>query len=191
MFGRRTATAADDPGARIQGQACVFGHQLRRSVEANHAVDELWNAAVRLGDEHGVGVRGRREIDDRGDEFGGADAAIAAAGREVVLVAQPRQFRRSHAHHRPAVGVEAQRGNDRQAGAPGAADRGLRLDDRRHRFDPENIRTAARERLGLLGERFSRRLRRERAQRLENFAGRTHAPGNEYGAPGAVRCAAR
>ncbi len=46
------------------------------------AVDELRNAAVRLGDENGGGIGGRGQIDHAGDEFGGSRAAIAAASRK-------------------------------------------------------------------------------------------------------------
>ena len=81
----RTAAAADDPSARIEGQAGVLGHELRRTVEADGAVDILRDAAIGFCDENRGGIRGHREIDNGGHEFRGADAAIAAAGRELVL----------------------------------------------------------------------------------------------------------
>src|SRR5258708_23802157 len=81
-------TAADDPRPRIQRKARVLRHQLGSSVEADLAVAQLRNAAVRLADENRAGLRVRGEIEGAGHELGGSGTAVTAARPPGSLAVQ-------------------------------------------------------------------------------------------------------
>ena len=54
MLRARAAAAADDLGAGIERDARIVRHQFRRAGVMDVAVDILRNAAIALGDDHGV-----------------------------------------------------------------------------------------------------------------------------------------
>ena len=91
-----------------------------------------------------------------------------------------------YAHHRPAVGVEAQGRDDRLAGAARAADGGFRFVDRGHGFYPEEVDTGIGQRLRLLGEGLLGVGNAGRTERLEDLAGRADVAGDQHRAPGAI-----
>ena len=96
------------------------------------------------------------------------------------------EFRRRNAHHGAAIGIEAQGGDDRQAGDARAGDGRFGFFDGGHGFDPQQVGAAARQRRGLLGEGVARGVQAQGPKRFENLAGRPHASGNQHDAPGAI-----
>ena len=85
-----------------------------------------------------------------------------------------------HAHHGAAIGVEAQRADDGQAGLRGTGHRRLHLFGRGHGLDPQHIGAAFGQRHGLLGKRITCLLEGQWSDRLHDFAGRTHAAGHHH-----------
>ena len=170
------AAAADDAHADVAGQARVVGHQLRRAVIADLAVVEIGNPAIALGDHHVAGLRRARHVEQRRQQLGRADPAIGAVGDRAGLERMEHRHRlgRGHPHHGAAVGVEAEGGDDRQAGGGGTGDGGRDLVLRRHGLDPQHVDPAIGQGARLLGEGLGAVRDGERAERLEQLAGRTH-----------------
>ena len=105
------AAAADDPRAAVAREPGIGRHHLRRAAVADLAVAVFGDAAIALGDQHVVRPGGVR---DRA----GLPAAAPGPMPQLAPKATGRGGRRGeqghrrlgrHAHHGPAVGVEAHR----------------------------------------------------------------------------------
>ena len=166
MLGRRAAAPADDPGTRIEGQTRIIAPSARRAVEVDVAVDELRYAAISLRNEYGSRMRRGGKVDDACHEFRGSGSTIAAAARQMMQPPQPGKLRRRNSHHRAAVGVEAQGGDDGKPRRPRAGDRRFGFLQRGHGFDPQDIGAAPRERGRLFRKRRTRSLRYQGSQGL-------------------------
>ena len=105
----------------------------------------------------------------------GADRVDAGLGERRDRVAGP------DAHHRAQVGVERQRRDHRQVGydGPGGRDRRLHLAEVAHRLDQHDVDAAVAQPAQLLLEELLGVLRRHRAERLEQLAGRAEVAGDE------------
>ena len=83
-----------------------------------------------------------------------------------------RQVAGQQAHHRAPGRVERARGRVLQTGVQRAGRRGADLLRCRHRLDPGDVRAAVAQAAGQLLERFNGHIAGERAERLEQLAGR-------------------
>ena len=179
--GRGAAAAADDARPAVAGEAGVDRHLLGRAVILDLVVDEVRHAAIALGDDDVVGAEHAGHARERRHEFGRADAAIGAVGERArlqLLAAEDGDLGRCHAHHGAAVGIEGEGADDGQAGPAGALDGGRELVLRRHGLDPDDVGAALGEGVGLLGERGGALGDGERAERLEQLAGRADVAGD-------------
>ena len=88
------------------------------------------------------------------------------------------EIRRCQAHHGATVGVEAHRRDDGEARARGTFHRGHDFFLRRHGLDPDDVGTTGLQSQGLLAEGGNTVFFRERAQGLEQLAGRAHRARN-------------
>ena len=139
------------------------------------------DARVRLGDDRGAGRGHRLHPRDDREHLGGAVAAVATDRRRTVARELRARVLGGQSHHRPAVRVERHRHDHRQVrrGAPDALERRVALLDGGERLDPEQVHPAPGEGRGLLLEDRDGVLERERAERLEDLAGRPDVAGDE------------
>ena len=90
VFRGRAATAPDDACTGIVDRAGITFHQFGRAGVADLAVDKFRNAAIALGDQHTIGLAGRADSGNRGNQF---TQPVAAIGAMMVLASAGQQKR--------------------------------------------------------------------------------------------------
>ena len=136
-----------------------------------------------------VGVRpGGRHVEQRGQDVGGADAAIGADRdrrlRQAVGNAVDVLGRK--AHHRAAGRVEGDGVGVGHAGIDGGLGGGARLFRGRHGLDPGDLGAACLQAADLFAEGVDGVLIGQRAERDQQFAGRADGTGDDDLAAGLV-----
>ena len=185
---RGAAAAADDPRAAVAGEHGVVGHQLRRAVVVDVAVDELRDAGVALGDHRQAGCAARKPSTVRSrseaptpqlaPKASGGSAELGDAARPCRPGSGPsssgRRCRSS------SCSTRARRCARCRARRPRSSSRG------RDRLDPEHVGAAGEQASRLLLEHLGRVLDGQRPERRHDLAGRPHRAGDHHRAPGGV-----